>query len=174
MAKLTEAEQSKIGRRSRRRGKKFERVVAGSYRDWFGNNWQTNRNSGRTDLPGDIYCVDRASMVFVECKHRQNWSVGDILRHNKGYWAEMEKVLGEWKEVVSSYPHAHIWRKDEHGLWVAELWAGRPGDFVKNTSKLSSVFVTGPMFAGPDGVVWRLVERAKENFNVRAIFRHEA
>lgn len=86
---------SKVGRKSRRKGKKFECEIAGLLRHWTGEDWQSTRNSGRTDLPGDIYCLSRPTLVSVECKDRKCWMTRDLLLGNVGYVNEMRKVLYE-------------------------------------------------------------------------------
>ncbi len=90
-----QARLSAIGRRSRRKGKAFERTIARMLRDFSGDNWQTTRNSGRTDLAGDVYPVDIGCSSVHECKDRKDWSVFDLLKSNLGYTKEREKVIRE-------------------------------------------------------------------------------
>lgn len=123
-------DRSKIARRSRRKGKSFECLMARTFRDWFGHNWQTSRNSGRTDIPGDIFCVDRPTRIMVECKHRKSWSIRDIVRQNTSYVANLEEVIQKHHDLADerrgliNYPLLWVWRKDENGLWLLErnLW----------------------------------------------------
>ena len=61
---------SKVGRRSRRKGKKFEQLVARSLSEATGRRFTSTRNSGRTDLKGDVYDVDNPSGSVIECKDR--------------------------------------------------------------------------------------------------------
>lgn len=114
------ADWSKTGRKSRRKGKVFEREVAAIYRKWTGYDFQTTRNSGRTDLPGDVYCVDRDFKVHIECKHRKTWTTRDILRNNRSFALEFEKVIEEWE--AAGLPILHLWCKNDDGLWLFE-WA---------------------------------------------------
>lgn len=89
---------SKIGRSSRRKGKKYECVIAGMLRDVTGLNWQSTRNSGRTDLKGDVYCVnDPTSQTgsVIECKNRDGFQPLSMLQGNVSYVAEMAKVRTE-------------------------------------------------------------------------------
>jgi hypothetical protein len=82
---------SKIGRRSRRKGKRFECEVAAVLREWSGWRWDTTRNSGRTDLKGDVYAVlhgDRSPLI--ECKNRKI-SLKSFLTSPPA-WLEAERV----------------------------------------------------------------------------------
>ena len=86
---------SKVGRKSRRKGKKYETMIAGCLRECTGLNWQTTRNSGRTDLKGDLYCLDRADFVVVECKDRESFQPLAMLQENAGFTDELAKVRSE-------------------------------------------------------------------------------
>ena len=72
---------SKVGKRSRRKGKVYERKVAALLREATGVDWQTTRNSGRTDLKGDVYCLEsRRDEALVECKDREYWTIANLMK----------------------------------------------------------------------------------------------
>lgn len=77
---------SQIGKRNRRVGKEFERVIARKLREVSGLDWQSTRNSGRTDLKGDVYCVNNriyGERILIECKNRDDMGVINLLKGNK-------------------------------------------------------------------------------------------
>lgn len=141
---------SKIGRKSSSKGKVFERLVAAIYRRLYAEDWQSTRNSGRTDLKGDIYSVDRESGILVECKHRKTWKTGDILKGNSDYLESMGGVMETWLGCNARYPVFHVWRKDEFGLWVATF--GKHNGVTPHLAKV----------VGPDKRVWYLINRSKK------------
>lgn len=157
---------SKTGRKSRRKGKSFERMVAGVLRLWTpGTDWQTTRNSGRTDIPGDVYAPDRAIKCVIECKHRKNWSVQDIIRNNKGYADEMQKVLIEdWEPVIQTHHYLFIFCFNDAGLWVS-VQKVSPGvlNFPGQNVELPDGEIrTKANLSGPDGVLWHLLDQDEQ------------
>lgn len=61
---------SEVGRRSRRKGKAFEQLVARHLSEVSGHQFTSTRNSGRTDLKGDVYSPRYADLLVIECKDR--------------------------------------------------------------------------------------------------------
>ena len=132
MAGLTKEQQSRIGKRSRRKGKSFEQWCARFFRKWFEGKWETTRNSGRTDLHGDIYRLDAPDMPFVvECKHDKKYTI-----------KAMAKPTEAIKQLVRKYRRRQMnlgwdWTlllvvKNEAGVWVA---------MISNNNNLSDVLV---------------------------------
>ena len=90
MAKRTA---SQIGRMSRRKGKSFECRMARYFTKWTGEKWESTRNSGRTDLKGDIYCVDKPNLRFdVECKDDKKYTTHAMTVPTKA-----------WKDLIKKY-----------------------------------------------------------------------
>lgn len=111
---------SAIGRKSRRKGKSFEQTIALFMSGIFGETWRTTRNSGRTDVPGDVYCMSARSNFMVECKHRQDWTVSSIMKGNKSFETEFEKVAQEWRDAQRGDQALGmiLFFKDPLGLWA--------------------------------------------------------
>lgn len=169
MAKYTPEQMEKFsrtGRKSRRKGKSFERMVAGVLRLWTpGTDWQTTRNSGRTDLPGDVYAPDRQTQCVIECKHRKNWSVQDIIRNNKGYADEMRKVYCEdWGPVMKTHPFLLIFCFNDAGLWVSlrKVHPHPASSVTNNQLDVLSETATKAVLSGPDGVLWHLLDQDEQ------------
>lgn len=158
--KLTKAQQSAIGRRSRRKGKKRERDIAKLFRDATGLDWQTTRNSGRTDLPGDVYCKTEHVGICVEVKDRKNWSVRDILLGNKGYAAEYAKVRQTWTEHVREYPWLFVFSQTTEGLWLSASHGSLAEKAV--TMEIDLIADSDAAISGPDGVLWWRIKAFKE------------
>jgi len=75
---------SQIGRGSRCKGKRFEVWCANYFTQITGLKWESTRNSGRTDLKGDVYCVSRPDLALViECKFDRRYSVHAMLKPTK-------------------------------------------------------------------------------------------
>jgi hypothetical protein len=91
---------SKIGRKSRVKGKVYERDIAAMLREITGLDWQTTRNSGRTDLKGDVYCLNATSTAVIECKDRVGFQPLCMLQGNCSYVDEIENVRQELKRVL--------------------------------------------------------------------------
>jgi len=107
---------SKVGKKSRRKGKAFECELARLFRKISGDNWQTSRNSGRTDTRGDIYCADYPN-VMVECKHRKSLTLKSMLNGTKIYTDTIDYITKDFLK----YEHLDtllIVMKTEHGIWV--------------------------------------------------------
>ncbi len=62
---------SAVGRKSRRKGKRFEQEVARFMTSVTGMEFTSTRNSGRTDLKGDVYAISDPYRFVVECKDRR-------------------------------------------------------------------------------------------------------
>ncbi len=162
MAQLTKEQQSKIGRKSRRKGKCFERELARYFTSWFGAKWETTRNSGRTDLPGDIYCPTRPIQVCVEAKHRKTWTLSAIARNNTAYRKELDKVIREWeKDHSEAYPVLWVFCKNADGLWVAAFGAEHSHSLTWNGDP-RDVFHWDMMLVERDGAAWIRVTGVRE------------
>jgi len=61
---------SSVGRRSRRKGKAFEQLVARYLSEVSGHQFTSTRNSGRTDIKGDVYSSSSIDTMVIECKDR--------------------------------------------------------------------------------------------------------
>ena len=102
---------SQIGKLSRRKGKSFECWCARYFTQWTGLEWQTTRNSGRTDLKGDIYCLSRPDLpLIVECKHRKEYSVHAMLKPTKAFADMVHSIINKGLFVI-------IIVKNETGVW---------------------------------------------------------
>ena len=105
---------SQIGRMSRRKGKSFENWVARYFSKWTNLEWRTTRNSGRTDLKGDIYCVSRPELqLVVECKNDKKYSVHAMLKPTKAF-KDLFKKYALWNHIIIV--------KNETGVW---FWYSR-------------------------------------------------
>ncbi len=88
--------QSQIGKLSRRKGKSFERTIANIFTQATGLKWVTTRNSGRTDLRGDIYCPELGREYFiVECKHRKEYELPQLMANTKSVQQVFNKLKTE-------------------------------------------------------------------------------
>jgi len=101
---------SQVGRSSRRKGKAFECWCARYFTQWTGLKWESTRNSGRTDLKGDIYAVSRPDLpLIVECKNDKRYSTVAIIRNNKAIIDLVHKYYGRMLIV-----------KNDAGVWVLD------------------------------------------------------
>ena len=90
---MTKRTASQIGRMSRRKGKSFECKMARYFTKWTGEKWESTRNSGRTDLKGDIYCVGKPNLRFdVECKDDKKYTTHAMTVPTKA-----------WKDLIKKY-----------------------------------------------------------------------
>lgn len=146
MAKLTKKQQSAIGRKSRRKGKTFERWCARFFYKWFEGQWQTTRNSGRTDLKGDIYCVDcPLSDLVVECKHDKKYNVMSMLRPTEAF-----------KHLIRKYRRRQVnigWSctlllvvKNKAGVWLAVISNKYSLNEILINRNVSAVVIEGVYF----------------------------
>jgi len=101
---------SQIGKLSRRKGKSFEREMARLFTKATGIKWETTRNSGRTDLRGDIYAPDLGEPFIVECKHRKEYELHQMMSNTKSLRDVVKKAEGENKPFV-------ILVKNSSGVW---------------------------------------------------------
>lgn len=139
---------SRIGRKSRRKGKKYETTIAGCLRECMGLNWQTTRNSGRTDLKGDLYCLDRADFVVVECKDRETFQPLCMLQENAGFVNELDKVRSETKGQGRVVVFSKVYKLGDFVGVLFDPEGRNVDDFLIDETR------TG-VIAG--GVKWRLV-----------------
>jgi len=104
---------------SRRKGKSFEREIARYFTEWTGIKWETTRNSGRTDLKGDIYCPSIPNFpLIVECKHRSAYSVHAMLKPTKTFMRMISDVLKKWLNDLDDDSDIMIIVKNETGIWA--------------------------------------------------------
>lgn len=112
---------SKTGRRSRRKGKRFECQIARLLTEWTGGKWETTRNSGRTDLKGDVYCPGNRAYdsVLVECKDRKTFTVAAMVKGLKSVENQLE---GIYQRYLDNYPkpcnRLLIFIKTDAGVFV--------------------------------------------------------
>jgi Holliday junction resolvase len=113
-AKKKKVDWSKIGRKSRRKGKSFECQLARILTANTGVEWITSRNSGRTDVPHDVFCpkhFPHKGRWVIEAKHRKNLTFTDVIKRNKSYLDFIAEMGGkEWAVLV--------FRKDQYGIWA--------------------------------------------------------
>jgi len=154
---------SKVGKRSRRKGKRFEQQISRFLSECTAAIFTSTRNSGRTDLPGDVYCVDeRYEDKFVhECKHRESMSAHHMLMGNKAYSDEMDKVEYDFASRGQKYEGLIIWRKDEIGLWVYMTMYGTEEGVPEGI--MEQIFSLGQIASDPKGRVWYRVIGIKKN-----------
>ena len=108
--------QSQIGKHSRRKGKKFENWCARYFSQWTGLKWSSTRNSGRTDLKGDIFCVSRPDLpLVVECKHDKRYSVHAMLKPTKA-WTDM--IIKCNAKLPLQTPDFVVVVKNDTGIWI--------------------------------------------------------
>lgn len=109
---------SRVGRKSRRKGKSHEREIARVLRKSTSCEWLTTRNSGRTDLGGDVYSPGgMCDNVMFECKHRKSWKMSDMVLGNSEYVHELTKVLCDWG-ARPEYVALVVIIKNDVGMWV--------------------------------------------------------
>ena len=126
MAKKKKAKRthSQIGKHSRRKGKAFECQMARYFTAWTGTKWETTRNSGRTDLNGDIYAVEYPDMkMVIECKHRASYTVHAMLKPTKAFTDMIKETLAKIRD--DQYVVFII--KNETGIWMANTMAKKSG-----------------------------------------------
>ena len=113
-----ERTQSQVGKMSRRKGKQFEREIAKFFTEWTDVKWETTRNSGRTDLIGDIYMPSKPLFpMVVECKHRRNFTVHAMIKPTKAFQDMLDAVQAKWlNEAKRSILVIII--KNETGVWA--------------------------------------------------------
>ncbi len=113
---------SKTGRKSRRKGKRFECEVARLLTEWTDDKWETTRNSGRTDLKGDVYCPGKRKYdsVLVECKDRKTFTVVAMV---KGLKSMENQLQGIDQRYLDNYPEPCnrllIFVKTDAGVFVS-------------------------------------------------------
>ncbi|MCK5016068.1 MAG: hypothetical protein KAS32_03265 [Candidatus Peribacteraceae bacterium] len=118
MVRLSKSQQSKIGKKSRRKGKAFECKMARHFTEWTGMEWSSTRNSGRTDLKGDIYCVRNPEIsLIIECKDRKSYSVHAMVKPTKAFFdMELENI----KKLYASDMDALMFIvKNDTGIWIS-------------------------------------------------------
>jgi len=114
---MSKRTQSQIGRASRRKGKAFECWCARYFTQWTGLKWESTRNSGRTDLKGDIYCVSRPDLLLtVECKDDKRYSVHAMLKPTKAF-ADMVRYIYH-NRLKDGEVYLIIIVKNQTGIWL--------------------------------------------------------
>lgn len=107
---------SQTGKMSRRKGKAFECWCARYFTAWTGIKWETTRNSGRTDLKGDIYCLEFPYIsLVIECKHRKAYSVHAMLKPTKAF----EDMINESRSKLLQGQFLVFIVKNETGVWMS-------------------------------------------------------
>ena len=101
---------SQTGRLSRRKGKAFECWVARLFTKATGVKWETTRNSGRTDLRSDVYAPDLGEPFIVECKHRKEYELGQMMSNTKSLQDVVNKAEKENLPFI-------IIVKNQSGIW---------------------------------------------------------
>jgi len=137
---------SKIGKHSRRKGKKFEQDIARMLRLGMGENWQTTRNSGRTDIKGDIYC-SKYPFIMIECKHRKSFSLRSMVQKNGLFQKAVIYIIDEFNKFFTNSSILIIFLKNETGLWVMV-------DF-SNSSILNEMYIISDIQIIENGRIWQ-------------------
>ena len=115
---------SQVGKMSRRKGKAFECFCARYFTAWTGTKWETTRNSGRTDLKGDIYCVEHPDMnMVIECKHRKAYIVHAMLKPTKAF----EDMIDESLAKLRGSQYLIFIVKNETGVWMSNTYVTKNG-----------------------------------------------
>lgn len=129
---MSKRTKSQIGRASRRKGKAFERWCARYFTKWTGLKWETTRNSGRTDLKGDIYAVSRPDLpLIVECKDDKRYTVHAMLKPTKAFVETMSYIR---LDRLRYGDNLIIIVKNPTGVWVHQeinnILAGDASDVI--------------------------------------------
>lgn len=161
---------SKVGKRSRRKGKTCECEVANKLAELTGRLWSSTRNSGRTDLKGDVYCVGckDPNFLVVEVKNR-DWKWSDILKRNAKVERELDGVKHLFLNGDTPSAYLLIVAKVESVLWYSMYLAGENG-----AKSLRSNFNQGDDVLFINGVFWSRLDALKDDrdadFIVRSAF----
>lgn len=124
---------SKIGKASRAKGKVFERIVRRWLAQvWPGGEWLTTRNSGRTDIKGDVFNADHD--IMVECKDRKTWTKERLWMGQMQN--EINEILDEWLEDSPNLQLIIVFRESKF-VWVTGFWRLKPSDNFKTDRVLS-------------------------------------
>lgn len=143
---------SQVGKFSRRKGKSFERWCARYFTQWTGLKWETTRNSGRTDLKGDIYCLSRPDLpLVVECKHRKEYSVHAMLKPTEAF-TKMVRRYGSLTMIIV---------KNETGIWVH--YSPSLADDTISYSLADTIFTKRI------GLTWSRLEHIVHKFNIDGV-----
>ena len=144
-------EQSRIGRLSRRKGKAFECLMARYFTKVTGEKWSSTRNSGRTDLKGDIYNTECPDLnLVVECKHDKNYSVHAMLLPTKAF----SNMIDEVKNKCPKNHWLMIIIKNDTGIWMSLLQrsSGITGQGIITKGLRFCVLNVSNLLASIDGV----------------------
>jgi len=107
---------SQTGKMSRRKGKAFECFCARYFTAWTNTKWESTRNSGRTDLSGDVYCVEKPYLsLIIECKNRKAYSVHAMLKPTKAFMDMIDECCGK----ISNNQFIIFIIKNETGIWMS-------------------------------------------------------
>lgn len=109
---------SKVGRRSRRKGKRFEQSVARYLSRVSGHVFTSTRNSGRTDLKGDVYSTSCTLPVVIECKDR-GLSVKSLMLGVR--W--LEAAIGKVKKEAGADAYVVFVKADGVAFIHGDVWA---------------------------------------------------
>lgn len=143
---------SQVGKFSRAKGKRLEREMARYFTKWTGLKWECSRNSGRTDVKGDVYCVEYPDLpMIVECKHRMEYSVHAMLKPTKAF----TDMLKESRDKISENQFMVFIVKNETGIWIA-------GGNLK-------AYSTGGEAIESCGLTWVKIENITDEFNIEEI-----
>lgn len=148
--------QSQVGKLSRRKGKTFERWCARYFTKCTGKKWETTRNSGRTDLKGDIYCVSRPSLgLVVECKHRKEYSVHAMLKPTEAYKKLMRKYYFNRGTPHNSGVPLMLLIKNDTGVWIISTLL----DFIVERGEMMVI----------SNLTWVKLEQITGQFNINGV-----
>ena len=91
---------------SKHKGDKFERKVASILGDWWGFKFSRTPQSGGAhwlsdnNAVGDIVSPPQADFpLVIECKHRENWTIENIMLNNKEPHTWWEQVIKDSNRV---------------------------------------------------------------------------
>ncbi|BBM81318.1 putative resolvase [Staphylococcus phage KSAP7] len=91
---------------SKKKGDVFERKVAKELSDWWGYPFSRSPQSGgaswgaNNNAVGDIVAPLESNFpLVVECKHRENWIMDNVLLNNKEPHTWWEQVIGDSLQV---------------------------------------------------------------------------
>ena len=114
MAKKTA---SQIGKLSRRKGKAFECWVARLFTKATGVKYETSRNSGRTDIRSDVFAPSLGEPFIIECKHRREYELPQMMANIKSLQCVVDKAVGEGiPYIIIVKNQSGVWFTNGHGI----------------------------------------------------------
>ncbi|WRW34660.1 RusA-like Holliday junction resolvase [Staphylococcus phage CF5] len=91
---------------SKKKGDTFERKIAKELTDWWGVQFNRSPQSGGAswgadnNAVGDIVVPDYAGFpLVIECKHRENWLIDNVLLNNKEPHTWWQQVVNDSSKV---------------------------------------------------------------------------